>query len=70
MALDAAEIAQHLPKLIGLRDELNDLLDVVNKAREDGDITPKDRRDIRRSAGVLLRVSTPILAALAIDIVD
>tara|TARA_R110000796_G_scaffold184105_1_gene300697 strand:+ start:684 stop:896 length:213 start_codon:yes stop_codon:yes gene_type:complete len=70
MPLTPSEIAANLPALLGLRNELDQLIFAHQTARNDGDLSEPERRNIRRMAGQLLRAATPVLASIIIDVVD
>ena len=70
MPLTPAEIAANLPALIGLRDELDELIDAHQRARADGKVSKAERQRISRKAGKLARAATPVLLTIALDVVD
>ena len=84
MPLTPSEIAANLPALLGLRNELDQLIFAHQTTRHlarcehrnepsgpsDGDLSEPERRNIRRMAGQLLRAATPVLASIIIDVVD
>ena len=70
MALDQTEILTTLKNIAQLGDEARTLLDTIRASREDGEVTPEERKSHRKAAKPLARKLVPIAAQFAIDVMD
>jgi len=70
MPLTPDEIAANLPALLGLRDELDQLIEAHQRARNDGKVTPAERQRIGRKARKLVKAALPVLMSIALDVAD
>jgi len=70
MPLTPDEIAANLPALLGLRDELDQLIEAHQRARNDGEVTKAERQRIGRKARSLVKAAIPVLMAIALDVAD
>ena len=70
MPLEADEMVKALTALADVGDEARALRDEIKASREDGEVTPEERRRRRKATKALLRKVLPIGVELAADVLD
>jgi len=70
MALTQQEILSTLAKLSSLGDEARALAEEIKTSREDGEVTPEERKRRQKAAKALARKASPIALQFALDVLD